>query len=103
MVLGCQQARAAQHCGGELLLAVAFREWCGGNSLFFHQLARRRKENTLCVSGSAQFVAYNLCNYKKIYIFFSSRSKDTSMFIALWTDSISLKSFVHRNIAGNIE
>lgn len=51
-------------------------------------------------SHPAPFVAYNLCNYKKILLF-SPQEADTSVFVALWIHFISLKSFVQKNVAGN--
>lgn len=76
---------------------------CGapeGNALSSHS-TRRRNENTLYVSRSAQFIAYNLRGYKKILLF-PPRSRDPSVLVAWWIHLISPKSFICENIAGNI-
>lgn len=105
---GLPASKAVQHHGEELLLAVAFREWCEGNTLFFtsyQEGEKRIRFMSLVLLNLLLITCVTTKKYINIYIFFffPPRSKDTSMFIALQTHLIYLKSFVYRNIAGNTE
>lgn len=93
MVLDWQQARAVRHQRMELLLSLAFRERCEENTLLLPVSKKQEKrEYASCL------VLLNLllitCVTTKNSSFFPPRSKDTSMFMALWIHLISLKSFV---------
>lgn len=75
----------------ELLLSLGFREWHEENILLLPVSKIRRKRFMSLVLLNLVLIT---CVTAKNSSFFPPRSKGTCMFMALWINLISLKSFV---------